>query len=186
MENFEFGSSQHLDSLFLSLLSFSLPFPLSALTPRTLGAREHSLVLLHRCGALAAPAAARCRQASPLTPAPLECARSRMPLAAAPCPLTRAPRQALGDAPPSSPWRPNRPRRCLPRPLPRTAAAEPLTAAGHQCRAPMAPKPPPSHPLVALNGQNTPPVRTELKLAPSPLRPIPASTELQTTTTPPY
>jgi len=109
MENFEFGSSQHLGSLFLSLLSFSLPFPLSALTPRTLGAREHSLVLLHRCGALAAPAAARCRQASPLTPAPLECARSRMSLAAAPCPLTRAPRQALGDAPPSSPWRPNRP-----------------------------------------------------------------------------
>ena len=46
------------------------------------------------------------------------------------------------------PWHPTSPAMSLP---------EPLTTAGHQCRAPPAPKPPPSSPLVRFKRPETPP-----------------------------
>jgi len=48
------------------------------------------------------------------------------------------------------PWHPTSPAMSLP---------EPLTTAGHQCRAPPAPKPPPSSPLVRFKRPETPPRR---------------------------
>ena len=131
--------------LFLSLLSLA-DSPLFALHARRhlSAARACLAAPLPRPRCLAASLPPRCRQASPLTP-PLE--RTRRPAA-----LRSDDEHAAND-------------RSL---ATRRDAAVAPNKPGHQCRAPLAPKPPPSHPLVALNGQNTPPCAPSSS---SPLRP---------------
>ena len=186
MENFEFGASQHLESLFLSLLSFSLPLPSLCVDA------AHA-----RCSRALA------RAAAPLWRARCACCCALPPgLAADPCP-TRV--RTLPDAarcralPVDARAAPSARRRAaIVAVAPKPASPLPAPPAAPHCRCRAADRGRPSMPradgpqtsslssLGRFKRPEHPPGRTELKLAPSPLRPIPASTELQTTTTPPY
>ena len=146
--NLEFGPSQTVD-IFLSL---STPlFSLSLTLPSLLCARAQALKRAPR--ALAAPL--------PCRSLPGHEHPARTPAADLPLPRLVEPAVFRSDDEHATNDRSSTTRRdaAVAPNKPGHATAEPLTAAGHQCRAPPAPKPPPSSPLVRFK-RPEPPVRT--------------------------